>query len=1024
MNRIYQGRVSSALLIEAKGAEITPPDWNWESALWDHHALFQDAVNYYVVCLLALATEKDNPLHPIREKLDAHDEVGNPDELMVWRPFRRRGVVRRGLRDSVAPFLCPGQPDATPEDCFAAVLKGSDTTGELRDLALAELLFVCEGDNPIKTQGRWMFDRFCNPAYSGGFPFDAAKALREVGESRLKKELHSLNTQTEMEAFASQLRLAWVVTETKEAAPFGGEAARTRLLKAIAHFRQGFGEKADTELGERAAAFLSQRSDADEALQSLAQRIRKAPTDSLQTIPRNNRSIADRLEAAILFKFFPNSFTADLLKVSFPAAPAKVKATRKKPELEDPAVRFTQFGGDAIEMARGRRGYVFRAFTALNHWNGDDTAKPTWLLFDVLAFKEALKALHQVEAKKEERDDERAGKIARLEYQRQCTFHREPTLDLGKSAPGRRAWKGDGESEEGFRPPVLTGDPRIARLEQLVDEELRDEYEMSEGVSVKYGLQQRTIRGFRDVREKWNDALKPSESFSEAAREKLWNLLTDYKKENAETIGSPVLFDAMVEEKNWIIWREPTAEQMRQWRAAAKLPDDTEFATDPLQALTDERELIEEIERLGGPIRFTPADPEHSRRQFYFSDVTNLEASNRLRHDRQTVDAEIAVKGQDGKWQKTDLRMHFSAPRLLRDQLNNTGGKDAAFQQAMMTALGLSAGLKKTEKGKVREARFEECAAVALMPEITSDGEKRILLNFPIRLEDDAVARQLGKAARWDALQFGGADKDSFWLRWPKTWIDEKKERKKAPPTPWWKSAEPFRCLSVDLGQRDAGAFALIAATPDNPPKPGSSRKLGVAENRTWWATVRATGLLRLPGEDAEVRRARTPLDDDQKTDFAKREELSGERGRNMVGGEWRETCGICEQLGLNPRALLGDEPKRYSFPEANDRLLFLLRRAQARLARLQSWSCVGWQEPEAGRRERFEKRRQRIKDQIRETIDEASAKADQETPFETPDRRALLTELKPLVAKEAWDVVGQRLKAEVEKERLRFSGN
>ena len=45
-------------------------------------------------------------------------------------------------------------------------------------------------------------------------------------------------------------------------------------------------------------------------------------------------------------------------------------------------------------------------------------------------------------------------------------------------------------------------------------------------------------------------------------------------------------------------------------------------------------------------------------------------------------------------------------------------GHGRAFQQAMMTALGLSAALKKTKRGKVREASFAECAAVALMPEL------------------------------------------------------------------------------------------------------------------------------------------------------------------------------------------------------------------------------------------------------------------------------------------------------------------
>jgi hypothetical protein len=128
MNRIYQGRVSGVLLLDEKTGkplDPQPSDWDGETALWQHHTLFQDAVNYYVVCLLALAG-KDSPLWPIREKLDAHDEHGNPDERMVWRPFRRRGALRSGLRDSVAPHLCPGKADATPEDCFAAVLAGND----------------------------------------------------------------------------------------------------------------------------------------------------------------------------------------------------------------------------------------------------------------------------------------------------------------------------------------------------------------------------------------------------------------------------------------------------------------------------------------------------------------------------------------------------------------------------------------------------------------------------------------------------------------------------------------------------------------------------------------------------------------------------------------------------------------------------------------------------------------------------------------------------------------------------------
>jgi hypothetical protein len=1021
MNRIYQGRASGAELIDEKG-NPHPAAENWDglNALWQHHALFQDAVNYYVVCLLALAG-KDSPLWPIREKLDAHDENGHPDERMVWRPFPRRGALRSGLRDSVAKHLTPGNPQPTPEQCFAAALVGNETNEEKQSLALEELLFICSGDNPIKNQGRWMFDRFCNSDYTGSFPFDSMAAIREQGERRLKTELHSIKDAPALNAFAREIRLGWVVNLSKGAKAFESEAARSRLRKAVTHFLAAFGGKSDTEMGERVRAFLTGQKDAQKHLTELDEKIAKTEAKDLPAIPASRRGKADRVEACLLFQHFPSEFTAELLKVCFPKSDdqaGKKSQKRKDPEEVSPKEKFTQFGGDAIEMVRGSRGFIFPSFTAVAFSAGKADGVPVWIGFDVAAFKEALKAIHQIEAKGKERADKQKPLTARLEYQRQRTLLRtknesgreQVDPDWRKGTVATKKWTAASETEESA-PPLLVGDPRIARLEHLVDEELKAEYEMSEGVEVRYGLHQRTIRGFNDLRKKWNETAREA-PFSEDLKAKLLEELRAFQKENPNIVGSVRLFEALLEKDNWLIWREPTAEEQRDWRKAAKLPDDAEFAKDPLQALTDERELIEEIERLSGPIRFTPADPEHSRRQFYFSDVSALEKKGRLRHDRQTLDTEIALNlgtATQPKWERRWVRIAFSAPRLLRDELNNTSGKDAAFQQAMMEALGLRAGLQKTEKGEVREARFEECAAVALMPDVLPDGSKRILLNFPIKLEDDAIARALGKAERWDSLQFGGADGESYWLRWPGTWIDEKKERKKAPPAPWWRTHTPFSILSVDLGQRDAGAFALLEATPGEPPKP-QSRKLGKAEGTAWWATVRATGMLRLPGENAQVVR-----------DGQWQEEFSGHRGRLATEAEWQEARDICTQLGLVPGKVLGDDPRFHSFPEINDRLLYALRRAQSRLARLQSWSCVDYNETDARRKEAFEKRRAAIKAEIVAALQARSAeqaKPDAEREQESPERGQWLDDVRSLVDKGAWNLVAERLKREVERER------
>ena len=59
MNRIYQGKVTAVELPDGKD-ESGNLKWkkldDWPISLWHHHELFQDAVNYYTVCLLALAS--------------------------------------------------------------------------------------------------------------------------------------------------------------------------------------------------------------------------------------------------------------------------------------------------------------------------------------------------------------------------------------------------------------------------------------------------------------------------------------------------------------------------------------------------------------------------------------------------------------------------------------------------------------------------------------------------------------------------------------------------------------------------------------------------------------------------------------------------------------------------------------------------------------------------------------------------------------------------------------------------------
>ena len=260
--------------------------------------------------------------------------------------------------------------------------------------------------------------------------------------------------------------------------------------------------------------------------------------------------------------------------------------------------------------------------------------------------------------------------------------------------------------------------------------------------------------------------------------------------------------------------------------------------------------------------------------------------------------------------------------------------------------------------------------------------------------------RQLGKAARWEDMQFGPNFKNSSYLRWPSIWDP------KAKSPPWWENSEPFRCLAVDLGQRDAGAFAVLRAQVGDDfgeVKAGkrkgarkSSRALGEAGGRRWFAAVEAAGMLRLPGEDARVLRG-----------SVLQEELSGQRGRLASGAEWEEARVICTQLGLDAEHVLGDDSHRYSFPELNDKLNFALRRAQARLARLQSWSCLAHAEMKP-------ERRQRIAEQIKDAGESVVAIE----PEARTDFDRLVIELQPLAEKAAWELSATKIIAALEKLR------
>ncbi len=338
MNRIYQGRVSKVEISKPGDKENLwqpfDPDpeiarKKWEDALWNHHELFQDAVNYYTVCLLALASSEVNPLTKIRQRIEA--TAGEPEnEHHVWTKVYRKGAVRLGLRDSVAKYLTPKNKLSTPQECFAAVLKSNETSADVLDAALMQMLQACAGkdEGTIKQVGRDFWPTFCDSGTGANFGGDMVMLAREDAKLRLPAMLYHPETKWDSSAL-KEFDVYSIATPDNRNPIISGDEAKQRLLKAADHW-------AVLKSGNE-TAFIGLK----KTILSLSGDVK---------IPRYIGSSAkggvqSRLFALLLFKYVETSeFTFGLLKESFPAA-TDFSILSNPPRKQE--------GVDPIKLARG-----------------------------------------------------------------------------------------------------------------------------------------------------------------------------------------------------------------------------------------------------------------------------------------------------------------------------------------------------------------------------------------------------------------------------------------------------------------------------------------------------------------------------------------------------------------------------------------------------------------------------------------------------------------------------------------------
>jgi hypothetical protein len=871
MNRIYQGRVSSVQIPNHQGVIKNFPLGNSESCvLWQHHKIFQDAVNYYLVALGSLAdSSSDNRvIQDLRARLSES-----------WEKFPRDLYGASSLRDSLRRSLPGLKQSATLQEAFDLILAGNEAESHVRTLSLTLILARCGGDAAIQQGGRAYLPRLCDAKSNPTWDYSAAALESGSGAARLALVIHGNSTQNELEAIARDMDLSWVV-KIQPGKIYQGDDAKARLKEAVSHLIKLQGSPTP----RLAEALISISGDPGGVLRRLLDEIDKLP-DEL-TIPRNRKAAPDLTFAAIAFKHFPCPITRCFLKLGVKAPKPTAKASSQSTE----DALLSSLGDDPIKLARGMRGYVFPAFTALPQWLPLSPGDPVWKEFDIAAFKEALKSLNQFNQKTIERDD-------KLQLAKQ-------TLDymMGRSDVPPKSSDVDGETKTLSRPGKDARWPKVIELERELSENLNEgSWQLSRG----------SLRGLRDIVELWEK--QPNASPAELQAEvKRYQANDKHKRE----IGSVQLFLLLCEERYQDLWRSDSQHH-----------DDEEpdHAGGILSDAIEVHQLEREVTRFAEPIRLTPAEAAFSRRLFMFSDLTDKLAKVKFGESvandggRKTHYVETAIAlADDTGLRETRVRINFTAPRLSRDEL--LGGAESRWLQPMTAALGLSQP-KPDEK-------FD--SAVALMPDRLDDGSIRHLLNFPVSLDSSWLHEALGKSANWKG-QFNGIKDKNLHLHWPGTAKDATKKN------PWWECkaiiTEGFTVLSNDLGQRSAGAWALLKVTCWKPETKRPFRSIGHDGKREWFAEVLKSGMYRLPGEDQQVQK-----------NGAWAPEKSGKTGRMAGDDEYTAAFSLAKKLlGAETDEAVGSwlGPKgERSFPELNDQLIKIANRRFTRLSTYHRWSC------------------------------------------------------------------------------------
>ncbi len=803
MKRIYQGRIIRASFCgrgsqRGEGAALR--------ALVQTHRLFQDAVNYHLVALAGMAdVQNATEGGRFREQVKA-----------IWSEYPKGCADACTLQVSVCRTLGLGL--VSFEQAVNAIFDGCERPDVLPYVQQFVIDKVRKEKNPIRDGGNELLPKLCDAESKANYDYSSKSRLAGAGEIRLRRLLNGSPTEEELSSFAREMDLSWAGVKTQPGMFWSESETCSQLKRTMEDLLRNL-DAGGVPVWQR---MVGERNLGQEVRETLARR----EADDSHLLARNNRCNLALKQAAIFFMYYPCSLSAALLKAVMPA--------EKKAASSDAIYDYTSLEDDPLLLARGKRGYVYPGFTALPIWatqKEGDMYDKDW---DILAFKEALKALHGFSLKTAERQQERRGLEDEINY-----------MKTGKEMKAEKARLSDAEDEDSSL-PVLGGDPRYELLCELVKSLRQGEEDQD------YGISRRAIKGWDKMVRRWNELIRKGKGDTRSLQEAV-------KKQQGkeDSWGSTPLFLALCEEKYRPIWQ------------GGAPSDQYHRSKHILEGFNTLQEKERKLHRLEKPVRLTAAEPVFSPRALTYSDLTTevnrLKGCSFDKSEEGMVQLRVAVQDECGLWREEAVQVVYSAPRLVRDQLGINPSRwgvgkektsNVVWLQPMLAALELEQSPRPKEGKKNPSVMLEvdeENRAWRSRQGGKESAERceaelpACWLNFAVTLDVEPLQRALGIAARWQKQMLDAKEKPH--LQWPGT-VEKKASEG------WWNrpeiQKEGFQAMSVDLSVRYAAAWSLIQvdAFREKEPVPEPPRRLlGEAGGRRWYGHPVQQGILRLDGE-------------------------------------------------------------------------------------------------------------------------------------------------------------------------------